>query len=393
MSRLGGSPLQHVDLREGPWHLLSPHPRPDESGEWSLLPGGMEETPSPRGRAAKGKVAPQALGYPFMPCVPRPEKVLPMSSPCTRGASQLCPGAGRVPASLSVPVPLGFAWTHPRSLPEGKPSHKAGNRLGKGQESLAGTHRVSLLCALSWPRLELPFSLQFLLSQTTCPVPLACWSPEMAPATLDKETEDLGEGWHGAMPGHTVPAAVPRVCRAGRGPQQGPAATTVATASKKLLGGARGCTGVVGCAHGLAPDQPGAEGTGRRGCHVPRWCTAPRAAEPLPQQGPSLQQICWGPRTHSNSRIQPSPAWTPPLPRSHIRGSAGSAPSAQTPCPAEPPPQSCLPVGSGWTPAAQVRSCPNGHDLNGQGAQDRSNLSLSTWVFCIRDAWTRLCSP
>lgn len=37
-----------ADLQEGWWQLLSLHPRADERGEGPLLPGVMEETPSPQ---------------------------------------------------------------------------------------------------------------------------------------------------------------------------------------------------------------------------------------------------------------------------------------------------------------------------------------------------------
>lgn len=67
----------------------------------------------------------------------------------------------------------------------------------------------------------------------------------------------------------------------------------------------------------------------------------------LPRQDPSLQQICWGPSTRSNGRIQPSPAQTPPLPCSCIHSSSGSAPPAQTPC-SDLAPSSKLPVCGLW---------------------------------------------
>lgn len=71
-----------------------------------------------------------------------------MSSPRTHGVSQLCPGAGSVPASLPVPTPLGFTLTYPRSLPMGKLSHKAGNSLEGQRPSHRDGSCLTPLCLI-----------------------------------------------------------------------------------------------------------------------------------------------------------------------------------------------------------------------------------------------------
>lgn len=213
----------------------------------------------------------------------------------------------------------------------------------------------------------------------------------------------------------TVPRCCPKGVPGHGATQGGPAATKAATASEKHpwgrgSGEARGWSADGSRAHApapawltlrpvLGPAQPlaalGHRGRAEQGAMSRAGAQRQELRSPLlPRQDTSLWQISsWGPSTRSNGRVRPSPARTLLLPRSCICCSASSAPLAQTPCP-DLAPSSKLPVrGLRWTPAAQVRAYPDGHDLNEKRVQDRKNSSLSTCLFCIRDPWPQLCFP
>lgn len=135
-----------------------------------------------------------------------------MSSPSARGVSQLCPRAGSVPDSLPVPTPLAFTPTHPRSLPaRGETESQRGQRILEGQRPSHrdGSRLTPLRLVLAKAAAALP---------VVSPVPHhRPGAPEMSPAALAKETEDLGEGWPGAVPRQGGPTVVPKAAPGLRG--------------------------------------------------------------------------------------------------------------------------------------------------------------------------------